>query len=251
MNIKEKAKDMFDVAKEPAFEMTCELMLDGVVGTVVPGISNIYLSYKQKRQEKMFIEFMHQIKDKIEILEEKLNNMNQEQYNEFKEKYFGLVSDYVLNEVQEVKIKYIVNGFINLADIDKINEDFVLTYYDTLEQLRIIDIEVLRLYYDNLYVIDKERTYIDIMREYSIDNEQYTAIREKLVRLGLLTTQREKDMDNLFTNILNMQEYLEKTYKGKTTKLKSFKRINKNDSFKISKFGREFIKFFINEVNKS
>lgn len=250
MNIKEKAKDMFDSAKEPAFEMTCELMLDGVVGTIVPGISNIYLSYKQKRQEKMFIEFMNGIKDKIEIIEEKLSNMNQEQYNEFKGKYFGLISDYVLNEVQEVKIQYIVNGFINLADIDKINEDFVLTYYDTLEQLRIIDIEVLKLYYDNRYVIDKERTYIDIMREYNIDRDQYTAIKEKLVRLGLLTTQREKDMDNLFTNILNMQEYLEKTYKGKTSKLKSFKKINKNDSFKISKFGIEFIKFFINKEDK-
>ena len=115
MNLKETAKDIFDSAKEPAFEMTCDLVLEGVVGSIVPGVMNTYLSYKQKRQEKMFIKFMEEIKCKVEILEEKLKNMTKENYIEFRDKYFGLVSDYVLDEVQEEKIKYITNGFINLS----------------------------------------------------------------------------------------------------------------------------------------
>ena len=45
-----------------------------------------------------------------------------------------------------------------------------------------------------------------------------------------------------------MQDYLEKISKGKKANLKSFKRIDKKDSFQISKFGREFIDFFISDI---
>lgn len=249
MDLKEKAKDIFDSAKQPLFDLTCDLVLEGVVGSVVPGVMNTYLSYKQKRQEKMFIKFMEEIESKIEILEERLKNMTPENYIEFRDKYFGLVSDYVLDEVQEEKIKYITNGFINLSQVNHINEDFVLTYYDTLKDLRIIDIAVLNLYYDIYNPFSKsEKTFHDILVEYHIDYDQYTAIREKLVRLGVLTTKRENRIDDLYNNILNMQDYLENTYKGKKVKLKPFKRIDKKDSFQISKFGREFIDFFISEI---
>lgn len=249
MDLKEKAKDIFDSAKQPLFDLTCDLVLEGVVGSVVPGVMNTYLSYKQKRQEKMFIKFMEEIESKIEILEERLKNMTPENYIEFRDKYFGLVSDYVLDEVQEEKIKYITNGFINLSQVNHINEDFVLTYYDTLKDLRIIDIAVLNLYYDIYNPFSKsEKTFHDILVEYHIDYDQYTAIREKLVRLGVLTTKRENRIDDLYNNILNMQDYLENIYKGKKVKLKPFKRIDKKDSFQISKFGREFIDFFISEI---
>lgn len=249
MDLKEKAKDIFDSAKQPLFDLTCDLVLEGVVGSVVPGVMNTYLSYKQKRQEKMFINFMEEIESKIEILEERLKNMTPENYIEFRDKYFGLVSDYVLDEVQEEKIKYITNGFINLSQVNHINEDFVLTYYDTLKDLRIIDIAVLNLYYDIYNPFGKsEKTFHDILVEYHIDYDQYTAIREKLVRLGVLTTKRENRIDDLYNNILNMQDYLEKISKGKKANLKSFKRIDKKDSFQISKFGREFIDFFISDI---
>ena len=249
MDLKEKAKDIFDSAKQPLFDLTCDLVLEGVVGSVVPGVMNTYLSYKQKRQEKMFIKFMEEIESKIEILEERLKNMTPENYTEFRDKYFGLVSDYVLDEVQEEKIKYITKGFINLSQVNHINEDFVLTYYDTLKDLRIMDIAVLNLYYDIYNPFSKsEKTFHDILVEYHIDYDQYTAIREKLVRLGVLTTKRENRIDDLYNNILNMQDYLENTYKGKKVKLKPFKRIDKKDSFQISKFGREFIDFFISEI---
>ena len=249
MDLKEKAKDIFDSAKQPLFDLTCDLVLEGVVGSVVPGVMNTYLSYKQKRQEKMFIKFMEEIESKIEILEERLKNMTPENYIEFRDKYFGLVSDYVLDEVQEEKIKYITKGFINLSQVNHINEDFVLTYYDTLKDLRIMDIAVLNLYYDIYNPFSKsEKTFHDILVEYHIDYDQYTAIREKLVRLGVLTTKRENRIDDLYNNILNMQDYLENTYKGKKVKLKPFKRIDKKDSFQISKFGREFIDFFISEI---
>lgn len=175
--------------------------------------------------------------------------MTPENYREFRDKYFGLVSNYVLDEVQEEKIKYITNGFINLSQVSHIKEDFVLTYYDTLKDLRIIDIDILKLYYESYNPFTESgKTLNDIFKEYNIDYDQYDAIREKLARLGVLTTKREKKIDDLYNNILNMQDYLEKISKGKKANLKSFKRIDKKDSFQISKFGREFIDFFISDI---
>ena len=43
MDLKEKAKDIFDSAKQPLFDLTCDLVLEGVVGSVVPGVMNTYL----------------------------------------------------------------------------------------------------------------------------------------------------------------------------------------------------------------
>ena len=136
--------------------------------------------------------------------------MTPENYREFRDKYFGLVSNYVLDEVQEEKIKYITNGFINLSQVSHIKEDFVLTYYDTLKDLRIIDIDILKLYYESYNPFTESgKTLNDIFKEYNIDYDQYDAIREKLARLGVLTTKREKKIDDLYNNILNMQDYLE------------------------------------------
>ncbi|MBE6070046.1 MAG: hypothetical protein E7211_20510 [Clostridium lundense] len=247
MNIKEKALDLFDSAKEPATEIACSLLLEGVVGTVVPGMVSSVLAYKQKRQEKMFEAFMIELKERISILEERLVKLEPEKLQEIKEKYFGLVSDYALDEVQEEKIKYIANGFLNLAAMPEVNEDFVLMYYDTLKQLRIQDLVVLKFYYE-LYTTDK--TYIDILNELNIEYKQYESIRERLLRLGLLSSKREEKEDDLYKNIQMLQDTVEKILKG--TKVNSFKpkSLDKKDSMLISKFGKEFIVFFMNNSNQ-
>lgn len=246
MSIKEKAIDLFDSAKEPAFNMTCELFLDGVIGTIAPSVVTTYIAYRQKRQEKMYEEFMLQTKEKIEVLENRLRNLSENKYYEFKEKFFGMVSDYVFQEIQEEKIKYIVNGLINIASLPDIKEDFILTYYDILKELRLRDIAILKFYADKNNFFDNERTWNDVCTELNINYDEYKSIREKLNRVGLLTTKRDLQIDNLYDNILNIQEFLEKSSKGKKCDIKRFKKIDKKDSFQISKFGKEFINFFIN-----
>lgn len=247
MTIKEKAINLFDSAKEPAIEMTCEVFLDGVIGTVAPGIVTTYMSYKQKRQEKIYEKFMIETKERVSTLEEHLKRLNHSQYDKFKEEYFGLVSDYVIEEVQEEKIEYLVNGLINIAAIPDIKEDFILTYYDTLKELRVRDIAILKFYADLHSHMGENKTYVDICKDLNISYEEYESIREKLIRIGLLTTKREVKTDVLYENIINMQEFLQSLNKGKKAKLKSFKKIDKKDSFQISKFGKEFINFF-NEI---
>lgn len=247
MNLKEKAKDLFDATKEPAAEIACSLFLDGIVGTVAPGVVSSMLAYKQKRQERMFEEFMLQIKNRILVLEERLTKLEPDEFIKFKEYYFGIISDYALDEVQEEKIQYIANGFINIAGMKNPSEDFILTYYDTLKELRMVDIGVLKFYYER-NAVDRERTYIDILNEFQIDYDQYKAVRERLLRLGLFTSKRAEKEDDLYKNILLLQDIIRKSMKGEKINSISFKRLDRSDSMMVSKFGRSFIQFFMNEI---
>lgn len=244
MDIKEKALDLFDATKEPATEMACSLFLEGVAGTVIPGVMSSVLAYRQKRQERMFERFMLEMKDRLITLEEKLIELKPDKFIEFKDKYFGLISDYALDEVQEEKIQYIANGFVNAAGIQELSEDFVLMYYDTLKELRVLDIGVLKFYYSRRYDYENTETYIDILHKFNIENEQYNAIQERLLRLGLLTSKRDEKQDDLYNNILLLQETFEKILKGNKVNNIRFKKLDKRDSLQISKFGREFVEFF-------
>lgn len=244
MGLKQKAIDLFDATKEPATEMACSLFLEGVAGTIIPGVMSSVLAYKQKRQERMFERFMIEMKDRLIVLEEKLIELDPDKFIEFKDKYFGLISDYALDEVQEEKIQYIANGFVNAAGIQELSEDFVLMYYDTLKELRVLDIGVLTFYYNLRYDYETSETYVDILQRFNIDYEQYNAIRERLLRLGLLTSKRDENKDNLYANILLLQETFEKTLKGNKVNNVRFKKLDKKDSLQISKFGREFVEFF-------
>lgn len=101
-------------------------------------------------------------------------------------------------------------------------------------------------FYANMSNYNEDRkTWSDICTELNINYDEYNSIREKLNRVGLLTTRRDLQIDNLYDNILNIQDFLEKLTKGKKCDIKKFKKIDKKDSFQISKFGKEFISFFI------
>lgn len=219
------------------------MFLEGVVGAIVPGMAGAMVAYKQKRAEQMLEKFMIETKKRQGDLEEKLLKLDVDKVNEITGKYFGIVTGYVKDEVQEEKIKYLVNGFINLSSFENINEDFVLTYYDTLKTLRMVDIGVLK-YYGELI----QQSYTEVTNELNIEYEQYDAIREKLARLGLFTTKRDEAEDNLYENLINMQNYLGDLAKNKKASLKKFKRADKKDSYTISKFGREFIRFFVDKA---
>lgn len=180
MGIKEKAKEIFDIAAEPTVDIVSSMFLEGVVGSVVPGAVSAVLAYKQKRQERNYEKFMEITNERCQELEDKLEKLSEASRRKFITEYFGIVSDYVLDEKQEEKIKYIVNGFINLASIENSKEDFVLTYYDALKELRMVDIAVLRTYKD----IDLQLN--DVMRDFDLDEDQLTAVKNKLVRQNLL-----------------------------------------------------------------
>lgn len=239
--IKKKAIEIFKIGVEPVADVVSSMVFECIVGTVVPGITSAVLAYKQKRQEKMIIKFMEEVKKRLDELEEKIKKMPKEQAKEFTTNIFGIVTDFVLDEVQEEKIKYIVNGFINLASVDEISEDFVLNYYDTLNNLRMTDIRILKYYY-NFSIIGKGEPIMSVFEELEIDFDQLHEIQNKMMRMGLLISQNEKyERSNL--------QYLKDKIDGNMRALyragSDWTDLNHSGIFELSKDGHQFMKFFI------
>ncbi len=202
------------------------------------------LAYKQKRQERMYNLWLENIEDRVMEIEELLAKQPK-RYESIKNKYFGLISDYVLEEVQEEKIKYLANGFINTIRLETINENNILDYYDTLSQLRLVDIVVLKTFYS--YGIDEQeyQNNLDTYKKLCIDSYKNKAIKEKLERLGLLISKRDKMENDLYKNIETMQKVIKDIISGKKINgTTSFKNIVTNNSYELSSYGKEFIRFF-------
>ena len=246
MGIEDKAIDLFGASTETIAPIACGMILQGVAGTVAPGVVSALLAYQQKRQERMYGIFMEQMKEDIETINENLSRLNITSLSNFRDKYFGMISDYVLEEVQEDKIKFLETGFVRLSGQNDANEDFVLLYYDTLLSTRLLDLEVLNFYYKGFI-----HSSLDFVEEKGVEIEQFHSIQEKLERLGLLTTNREQMKDNLYKDIFMMQEYLTSISKGKNYSLKTFKtsgKLKDKETFRISKFGKEFLEFFSRDI---
>ncbi|HCT63872.1 MAG TPA: hypothetical protein DIC60_01100 [Lachnospiraceae bacterium] len=105
MGIEDKAIDLFGASTEAVAPIACGLILQGVAGTFAPGVVSALLAYQQKRQERMYGIFMEQMKDDIEKINENLSRLNATSLLNFKDKYFGMISDYVLEEVQEENVQ--------------------------------------------------------------------------------------------------------------------------------------------------
>ena len=223
------AEDAVPVLAGEMLKGTTLEFLNSAVGAVSPRVGSVMIAYQQKRWERNWEKYIRTIYEKQEFFNERLNKLEEEQCNNFKNKLFPLVSDYVQNEKQEEKIQLIVNGLVNIASGVNAQDDIVLLYYDTLEQLSLLDIRILRIY--------KPRYY-----ENEDQDNIFNMIKEKLVKLGLISSKNEEKMGE---NIENIIKYLEGiSQKKKNVKLKKMNTINRSDSYKITSFGLKFIDFF-------
>lgn len=224
----------------------------GMAGIAVPGVGNVMLSYKQKKLQKNFEIYVSKIVEHQNEINERLKALEEEKQKVIQANYFGLLADYASQSKQEEKIELIVNGFINIAGDVLSQEDTILMYYDTLDQMNMLDIRVLRLYIYPVYVDGGESEVGDsifkICEEYGLDYSQLDVIKEKLTRLGLLESRNDIDMD---TNMRNVMQYLEDVTKGKkNAKLKSLKHISKSESYRITQYGNNLFSFFSGIIEK-
>ncbi len=239
--LREKLADFVSAATGPTLEIVSETLLDGTVGAVVPGVGNAILSYKQNRMERRIESTLQALINRQEEFNAILSTM-QEQFHlqNVKGKYFEMLMDYAIDEPQEEKIDYLVNGYINIARIPSIREDVARNYYDTLSQMNLLDLRVFKIYMPN----NNDDAY-SIMKDYDIDSYEYDMIREKLARLGLTYSindvKRDENMDAIV-------KYLDDINKGKRTKLR-VKSISRGKSYRLSSFGNRFIKFIESEYN--
>lgn len=237
----DKLKDIASAAAGPTLEIVSENLIEGVAGTIVPGVGNIILSYKQNRLERRIEETIQMLIDRQDELNQKILSLTDEiDQQNIKGKYFEILMDYAINEPQEEKIKYLVNGYINIAGIPHPQEDVIRIFYDTLAQVNFLDIRVLRLYTPTC-----NDNFVNVMNDYQIDNYQYKMIQQKLARLGLLYSTNDQKRDE---NTDAIVKYLEELNKGKNSKLR-VNHVPRSESYTLSSYGYRFFDFIESEYN--
>lgn len=241
-DFKNKIKDMTSAAVGPTLEIVSEVAFDGAAGVVVPGVGNAILSYKQNRMERRIEGTLQQLIDRQDELNNNIMRLTDEiAAQNIKNLYFEMLLDYAINEPQEDKLKYFVNGYINVASIPNPQEDVVRTFYDTLAQMNLLDIRVFKL-----YTSDNNDTYYNIMQDYSIDLYQFNMIREKLARLGLIHSVNDAKRDE---NTDAIVKYLEDMSKGKSSTKLKVKQVSRSESYRLSSYGYRFIDFIESTYN--
>lgn len=239
MELVEKIKELTEPAVGPVMDMVSEMLLDGTVGALVPGVGNLILSYKQQRTEKNLEMFISQIVARQDEFNDRLSKLDTEKLQKITKHYFGIVTDYVLDVRQQEKIGFIVNGYINMAGINDLNDDVVIMYYDVLEQMTLLDIAVLKSHHVKFFNDESNTEYLE-----SLIFGQRRLIHEKLLRLGLLSSENEKRMDG---NVQNIGSYLQDVQKGKKNAKLKYEKMRGSDSYRFTDYGRRFLEFFMNE----
>lgn len=218
----------------------------GSIEATTAGVMTIISSVQQRKLEENYEEFKKELEPRITTIEQNLGDHGQKikQFN----KALSHILRYVIEEPQRDKIACMVNGLENISKQEKIKEDFVLLYYDTLKELRILDILILNNYYGQYFeqennLQDKQdETILDVL---DITYKEYTAVCEKLVRMGLLQDRQDLELEKIKQNMVIITRKLQ----GKRN-TKKLKRLSKVKGYVVTRFGLEFMKFFINQDNE-
>lgn len=241
-----------EIAKESITSILGDLLVD-TASSLLPGISGAVQGYKRVRFERNITAFTDQLYSNIDTIRVNLETKTNEQKEKI-DQLFNIVLDYVIDEQQEDKIQYMVNGFLNLTNHEKVSDDFVLTYYDVLRELRMVDISVLRVMYSSRYIIgnDTTETFRDIMERHGLSYEQYQSVRRNLQRIGMLITKTDlnvtEDLEEIVKKFKELYAYLDKAtnpkYKRSLPKLR-LPKLKSKENLELSKFGKDFVRFFI------
>ncbi|WOV86959.1 hypothetical protein QWT69_13935 [Sporosarcina oncorhynchi] len=247
-----------EIAKESFTSLISGILVD-TTSSLIPGVAGAVHGYKRVRFERNITAFTEQVFSNIDVILVNLESKTREQKEQI-DQLFNIVLDYVIDEQQEDKIQYMVNGFLNLTDHEQVSDDFVLTYYDVLKELRMVDISVLSLMFNSRYVLGNHSTesFRDVMERHGLSYEQYQSVRGNLKRIGLLVTKTDlnvtDDLEEIVKRFKELYDYLDKVtdpkYKRTLPKLK-LPKLKSKENLELSKFGSEFVRFFINIEEES
>jgi hypothetical protein len=178
-----------------------EVFIDGFVGTFLPGIPAVVLSYKQKRMERNIFEIISQLSNKIDILQNRWDTLHVSRKTLIKEKFAGLICDYVIDEKETSKIEFMANGFVSILQLDEtISESKIIEYYDILDRLRHIDMIILLDYYTGNYD-DTLDGYDKYLESRNLSHGDYEYIKNKLEDLRLLESDRLIKHEEFFSEL--------------------------------------------------
>ncbi|EKS9950380.1 hypothetical protein ACFDA1_06495 [Enterococcus lactis] len=227
--------------------------------SLIPGIGGAITEFRTSKKIRNLEVMVQVINKRNEELKEKFEKQTLEN-KEILDNIFEMVMQKIESTNQSEKIEFMINGYSEFLNLDNPSFDVAYLYFDTLDKLTILDISVLKLSYktNTLDDIDGYSSYTELLEAFDINYDQYVAVRENLYRLGLMQNEYDnklaKDIKNLqiaIDEIRNSTESILNSLSGKRNqKLKKLTAKSKislkaKDKLKISKFGKDFIRFFI------
>lgn len=180
-----------EVLVEKGVEVGSDLIFEGIAGQVAPGIVALRLAYKQKQMEKRVNIAIDLLGNRVDSVIKHLGKLNEEEYRFVEESVFPLVLENIIEESEEEKIKYILNGFESVIQDKITDEEIVLSYLDVLKDLRIIDIKhLLKQTTEYRDQLSKEtlKLEIDLSEKGQRRSALTNYIHNKLEQLGLIST---------------------------------------------------------------
>ena len=247
-NLPEFGAEVAGIIGNEAIGATIQTLTGGLLGAVAPSLLGVKLSFQQKRFERNMIKMVTSLREKQEIIEQRMNQLNPEvQQKIISGPYRDVLLDNIVSENQEQKVQDNINGYINLMGIENPNDDIVFTFFHTLSQMNELDIRILKLYRPTYEMSEEEQeSFQDVMRDEDIDQSQYNFIREKLCRLGMLysknTEKRDENLDILGEKLTELIKQLH-SKKPKEVKAPKLKRITRSESYRITRLGRQYLTF--------
>lgn len=215
-----------------------EAVLDGAIGSL-PSLYAVRLGYKQRQFERNMKEALSAVTEKMQDLEENYRNLTAENKKAFDEVYSSWLIENLEDEKQKSKVPYHVKGYINLMS-NETNDNQLLMYFNTLNELTQLDIDVL-----SLYAFDKDETIYDVCERYGLDSSQVQVIKEKLERHGLLVCKNDEQRDqntDLIVQYLTDVDKDNKKSNPRGVKLPRIRKPSKAQSYSITSLGRNFLK---------
>ena len=251
---------------ETGMEMLGGVALDTGLG-FVPAIGNAVSSYRTNRKIQNIEAFGKELSNRVDSLQNSVNNMEIDD-----KQRADAILDYALVSVESYtqgeKIRYLANGIDIIFKNSNISYDISYLYINTLNNLTMLDISVLKIYTNNTYTnygkLHEFNSYQDILDKFNIEYEQYQGIQSNLYRMGILETQTDRLIEKDLSEIEKTVNAIEKDVKNihniigdlidpkkSVKKIPSLSarspKIKSKDRYEISKFGRDFYQYFISE----
>lgn len=218
------------------------LAIGAIFAGLAPRINGVRLAYQQKRFERNIKEAVSCLNAKINLIDQKVENLDVEITEKFRGLYVEWLLENLHDEKQIEKVQYHINGYVNMME-NSTTDDIMLMFMESLNQLTNLDINVLKMYVSS-------ENYTDVCKRHGIDYVQLTLIREKLERHGLLYSknndQRDSNIDLLATYIeKRVAEENKKNGDCRKIRLGKIQKVNRMESYYITKLGREFLERII------
>lgn len=237
----EFAKDAtIELGKHVVGEATA-IAIGSAFAAISPRLNGIRLNYKEKQFERNIKKAISVLNNKIEELDFKYSLLSEELQEKFRGIYVEWILDNLYNERQIEKIPCQITGYINMMEVDT-TDDIMLIFIETLNQLTMLDIDVLKI-----YSRDYNENWQSVCDKRGISYEQLDMVKAKLERHGLLYSNNDDQRDS---NIDIVADYIGKRVKEESkrngspekVKLGRIKKIQKSESYSITKLGRDFLK---------